>query len=174
MFENFKKNLKKNRLAKRSVHVERNLSFQNFQTARACLLFGVEGSVSALSVENLRAMLAERMEVEVLILVGEKERPAVEEVKGAVYVNEGDISFSGKFVHARLHEMMHRSYDLLIDLSRGPDHVGDYLLRFSMAKCKIGMERGGFQCDIVFEGVEEVGVLQDRLSELLEKIKTHS
>jgi hypothetical protein len=172
MFENFKKNLKKSRLAKRPAHVERELSFQNYRTARACLLFGVEGGVPVASLEKLRDMLAGKMKVEVLILEGEKEQQATEKVKGAVYASEADVSLSGKFVNARLHEMMHFSYDLLIDLSRGPDDVGDYLLRFSRAKCKIGMERDGFQCDVVFEGVGEVELLQERLNELLGKIKT--
>ncbi|MDR1274242.1 MAG: hypothetical protein LBK12_06795 [Odoribacteraceae bacterium] len=172
MFEKFKKNLKKSRLARRSIRVERELSFQNFQTARACLLFGVERDLPVPLLERLRVMLSGKMDVEVLVLEKEKEGPAVEKVKGAVYVSEEDVSLSGRLVNARLHEMMHFSYDLLVDLSPGPDSVGDYLLRFSRAKCKIGMTREGFQCDIVFDRASEAGAFPDRLSELLSKIKT--
>ncbi|MDR1414802.1 MAG: hypothetical protein LBI96_03235 [Odoribacteraceae bacterium] len=171
MFDNFKKNLKKSRLARRSFRVDRELSFQNFQTARTCLVFGVGGAVPASLLERSRAVLAGKVKVEMLILeVGE---PAARgRNAGAVYVNEEDVSLSGRFVNARLHEMVHFSYDLLIDLSSGPDSVGDYILRSSRAKCKIGMEREGFQCDIVFEGSNATGAFPDRLGELLSGVKT--
>ncbi|MDR2413622.1 MAG: hypothetical protein LBD64_01380 [Odoribacteraceae bacterium] len=171
MFENFKKKLKRNRLARRPVHAPRDLSFQNFQTARACLLFGIDGESSAAEIETLAKTLGGRMKVEVLILDGDPDA-ATDRVEGAVYASEGDVSLSGKFMNTRLDEMIRFPYDLLVDLSRGASSVGDYLLKSSVAKCKIGMERDGFQCDIVFEGVEGLEELEHRLNELLEKIKT--
>ncbi|MDR0766818.1 MAG: hypothetical protein LBF09_07795 [Odoribacteraceae bacterium] len=173
MFENFKKKLKRNRLAKRTTRASRELSFQNFQTARSCLLFCIDGERQAGEIERLRDMLSGKTRVEILILEGDAGHPATGTIEGAVRASDKDISLSGKFVNARLHEMMHFSHDLLVDLSRGACSVGDYLLASSAAKCKIGMERDGFQCDIVFEGIKEVDELQGRLNELLEKIKTH-
>lgn len=172
MFENFKKNLKRSRLAKKSVLVERELSFRNFQTARTCLLFGIEGDASPASIEKLRSALPAAMSVEVLILEKEKDRPAGDKIKQAIRVSEGDISLSGKLVNARLREIIHFSHDLLIDLSSSPDSIGDYLLKSSRAKCKIGMEREGFQGDIIFEGIKEIESLQARLNDLLGKVKT--
>jgi hypothetical protein len=171
MFENFTRNLKRSRLSRKSPREGREVSFQNLETARACLVFGLERDLPVAMVETLRAMLSGKMKVDVLILKESKETSTGGAVSGATYAREEDISLSGKFLGARLQEMMRFPYDLLVDLSGAADRVGDYLLRSSRAKCKVGMERDGFQCDIVVEGARETGDFPARLRELLCQIK---
>ncbi|MDR0544141.1 MAG: hypothetical protein LBG30_02155 [Odoribacteraceae bacterium] len=160
-------------MARKPATEEREASFQNFETARTCLLFCIEGERSAAEIQKLRSALEKKMKVDTLLFRGATDPAGTGEVKKAIYMSEDDVSLAGKLANARLQEIIHFPYDLLVDLSRDADSVGDYLLRCSAAKCKIGIERSGFQCDIVFEGITEVEELWRRLNELLKQIKAY-
>lgn len=166
MFESLKKNIKRRKLSKMEVSIDRKISFHNFRTARSCLFFGIEGEFPEKLIEQLKKELSEHMEVHMLFL-NDWDRPVSDRIKSAVYVTEEDVSRSGSFLNEELEKAVNFSYDLLIDFSVSANAVGDFILRNSRAKCKLGMERSGFQNDIIFEGMEDKTLFIRRLTELL-------
>lgn len=168
MFESFKKKYRRKKLASRPVNIDRKLSFHNFRTAKNCLVFAVNGDVSMEELTGLSVILREHMEVRMLML-SEEVLPEEQRLEGVLYVAESEVTASGKMLNAQLEQTILEGVDLLIDLSIAPHGVGDYLLRSSRAKCKIGMGREGFRHDIIFEEANTVPVFQERLIGLLNR-----
>lgn len=164
--------LKRKRLATTKIIFERKLSFHNFRTARNCLLFWMNGDIVSEEAMKLKGVLARSMETTVLVFSPLKKK-LERDIREAVYVNEDSVSFGGRFVDDKLKKIVGNSFDLLIDLSVKKDSFGDYIVRNSRAKCKIGMERDGFENDIVLDGVKGIEDFTGRLNDLLSNIKTY-
>lgn len=164
--------LKRKRLATKKIIVKRELSFHNFRTARNCLLFWRDGDIVSEEAMKLKGILARSMETTVLVFSPWKEKQE-RYIREAVYVNEDSVSFGGRFVDDKLKKIVENSFDLLIDLSVKKDSFGDYIVRNSRAKCKIGMERGSFENDIVFDGVKRIEDFSGRLNDLWNNINTY-
>ena len=172
MFKEMIIGLKGKYLAAKTVRFERKLSFHNFKTARNCLLFGVYGDVTEEEMLRLKALLESYMDVSLLFfssLKCEREKNLTD----AIYANETSISFWGSFTDCLLKKTVENSFDLLIDLSMKRNNFGDYILRHSRAKCKIGMERDGFECDIVFDQVNGMEDFTKRVCNLLSHINAY-
>ena len=157
-------------LPRKKVVVERDLSFQNLQTAQSCLLFAMAETVEMDVVEKVQKIFPKHITVDVLFWALE---PTVY-LPGVTYVEEKSFSNSGEISDSKLHNVLQTPYDILIDLSTDPCVEGDFILKQSLAKCKIGMSRKGFQGDVVFEAVKDMDHFILRLSELLKNVKNQS
>jgi len=172
MFKEMIISLKGRYLAGKTIRFERKLSFHNFKTARNCLLFGVDGDVAKEEMFRLKTLLESYMDVSLLFFSSLKYGQE-KNMTDAIYANEASISFGGSFTDHLLRETLENSFDLLIDLSIKRNNFGDYILRHSRAKCKIGMEREGFACDIVFDQVNGMEDFTKRVCNLLSHINAY-
>ncbi len=67
-------------------------------------------------------------------------------------VTEEDLSFSGRIVNEELLRIMNTPYDLLLDLTNQSNPLIDYILKGSLAKCKVGVPKEHFEADVMIDG----------------------
>lgn len=95
------------------------------------------------------------------------------QVDDVVYVKAEDVGFGGKIMNDKLFHVLEKPYDLLIDLTRESNVLVDYVLKNSQAKCKVGMEKEGFEADIVLKGISDPVVFIGELAKLLSDLKEY-
>lgn len=89
------------------------------------------------------------------------------------YVKDEELGFGGKILNERLPQLLDKDYDLLVDMSEGANVMVEYILKNSLAKCKVGMKKESFEADLILDGVSGVSDFIDKLFEVLAKIKRY-
>lgn len=89
------------------------------------------------------------------------------------YVKSEELGFGGKILNEQLPALLDKEFDLLVDLSEGPNVMIEYILKNSLAKCKVGMKKENFEADLMLDGVAGVPEFIDKLFEVLAKLKKY-
>lgn len=84
-----------------------------------------------------------------------------------------DLGFGGKIQNDRLHDILAKKYDLLIDLTSSSNVLINYVLTNSQAHCIAGMRKEGSVADIILDEVAGPADFIDKLSDILAEINKY-
>lgn len=84
-----------------------------------------------------------------------------------------DLGFGGKILNQELLKLLENRFDVLIDLSSTSTTLCDYVLKNIQASCKIGIEKEGFQNDIILVGVENENDFIVQLEQIWKNLKKY-
>lgn len=72
----------------------------------------------------------------------------VPEKEGTIVLKKDDLSFGGNVRNGRLHGILEKKYDLLVNLTSEGNALVDYVLMNTHAHCIVGRKREGAVADI--------------------------
>ncbi|HBO27954.1 MULTISPECIES: DUF6913 domain-containing protein [Culturomica] len=162
--------MKGDSLARKMTEVRREKEYSHMHTVKSGVVFWIAGGGEQPGLETIREKFPEVKMDKVCFLPANYQGLQVDDV---VYVKAEDVGFGGKIMNDKLFHVLEKPYDLLIDLTRESNVLVDYVLKNSQAKCKVGMEKEGFEADIVLKGISDPVVFIGELAKLLSDLKEY-
>lgn len=161
--------MKQDSLAKKTVTKEREKQYPDINAMTSCLVVGCAAASGMEEYLKLlkKKLLQVKMDKICFLPEGYPELP----VKDVIYIKEEELSFGGKILNEELPVLLDKEYDLLVDLTAESHVVVDYVLRNSLAKCKVGMRKEEPGLDIVIDGVSNTSDFINKLFVVLTKFK---
>lgn len=162
--------IKEETLTKKSGTADRKKEYNEIKSVKTCLVYWVADENQAIWLKMLNDRLGSA-KIDKLCFIPENVEILVTDE--TVAVKNVDLGFGGKIQNDNLLRLMEKEYDLLIDLSMVNNVLADYVLRNSVAKCKVGMKREGFEADIVIDGVAGQTEFIEKMFEFLAGVRKY-
>lgn len=163
--------MKQDSLAKKTAEKKRTKQYQDLLAVKSCLVVWYAGDKQEEYLKHLKKRLPQQVKLDKICFLPEG-GPA-SSWKDVVYVQEEELGFGGKILNEQLSALLDKEYDLLVDLSEESNVMIDYILRNSLAKCKAGMKKAGFDADLMIDNVSGIFEFIDKLFEVLAKLKKY-
>lgn len=161
---------KEDSLTKRTELVDRTVEYKELKDIKTGLVFWAEEPESSLLLKKLvQKMPGVKFDKLCFVPAGVE----LLETDDMVVLRNEDLAFGGKILNDRLHTVLARKYDLLMDFTSVSSAMIQYVLTTSQAACIVGMKKEGGSADIVVDGVRGPMEFIDRLTEILAQIKKY-
>lgn len=161
---------KEDSLTKRSGLVDRNVGYKGLKEIKDCLVFWQADPESEQWIAELnRQMPGVRLDKLCFVPTG------VEflETDDMVTFRNEELGFGGKIQNERLHTVLSRNHDLLLDLTPISNAMIQYVLTTSQACCIAGMKKEGGVADIIVDGVKQPVEFIKELTKILAEINKY-
>lgn len=162
--------MKVSALLKKMEETKRDKEFHNADTMKTALIFWV---ANAQDTEWIKTLTKELRGVKIDKLCFVPDSFSYTLHKDVVYVRNEDLGFGGKILNTGVYPILSTPYDLLLDLSDRSSALIDYILKTSLAKCKIGKVKADFESDIMLEEVRDTRELVAGIVQVLSELKKY-
>lgn len=160
---------KEDSLARRTEGVDRKLEYKTLPEIKTGLVFWMAGQEE----KKWMRLLEERMKgVKFDKLCFVPDDTEVLETDDMVTLRNQELGFGGKIQNERLHDLLSRKYDLLIDFTPVANAMINYVLSNSRAHCITGMKKEGAVADITLDGSASPVEFINNLTKVLSEIKS--
>lgn len=141
--------IKEDSLAKKKTEIQRVKEYLEWAEIKKCLLLWVADGREPVWNKDVGRELSGKEVEKVCYVPKGVECP----LQGTcLCVRDEDLGFGGKIMNAELSEMLNKKYELLIDLTSSRYVITDYIVKASLAGCKVGRLKDQKELDIVLEG----------------------
>ncbi len=163
--------MKQDSLAKKTAERKRTKQYPDLHAVKSCLAVWCANDRQEEYLKLLKKRLPQQVKLDKVCFLPEG-GPA-SSWKDVVYVQEEELGFGGKILNEQLPALLDKEYDLLVDLSEESNVMVDYVLRNSLARCKAGMKKAGFDADLMIDSVSGIPEFIDKLFEVLARLKKY-
>ena len=162
--------LKVRQLSRAHHCIVRELRYKELKDVRSCLLVVKANSASIADVHYLISQLPG---VAFSILYWGKPSDPVVESEHLVYLQNHNLSLSGRIKHPYFEQLMSSDYDLAIDLTFKDNDLIRFLLSQVRAGFIVGAENGCGMADMLLPSDQDGSAFIDNLLEILKHLKTY-
>lgn len=170
IIDNILHRIKEDSLSKKTDTAERVLEYKELAAIKTCLVFWVADYEQSVWLKKLADKL-KGVKMDKLCFIPKGVEAIISD--DIISIRNEDLSFGGKIQNDRLPAVITKEYDLLIDLSTLSNGLIVHCLTNSLAHCKVGMKKEGFEADIIIDEVSDPLVFIDELFAFLSKIKNY-
>lgn len=163
--------MKQDSLAKKTAERRRIKQYPDLHAVKNCLVVWCANDRQEEYLKHLKKKLPQQVKLDKICFL--PEGCPVLSGRDVVYVKEEELGFGGKISNEQLPALLDKECDLLVDLSEESNVMLDYILRNSLAKCKVGMKKESFDADLMIDNVSGISEFIDKLFEVLARLKRY-